>query len=232
MTKAEVLQHLKDNQDARGIANWKKHPEKTGGLRSYGIGLTKLRKYAKTVGRDAKLARTLWKSKVYEAKVIGLLIDDPKTMTMAQAEQQVEQLEGGFLAHVFSTCGAPLAKTSFVVELADKRIDSQDPVRRRCGYGLLYEISKSKRKSAPDEDYFLEHIKRIDERRSQQDTDSLMSMASALMGMGMRTKALNAAALRVANAIGPIDFDPNGRCDPYDVAKHLTGEHAKKKLGL
>ena len=34
MTKAEVLQHLKDNQDARGIANWKKHPEKTGGLRS------------------------------------------------------------------------------------------------------------------------------------------------------------------------------------------------------
>ena len=232
MTKAEVLQHLKDNQDVRGIANWKKHPEKSGGLRSYGIGLTKLRKYAKTVGRDAKLARTLWKSKVYEAKVIGLLIDDPKTMTMEQAEQQVEQLEGGFLAHVFSTCGAPLAKTSFVVELADKRIDSQDPVRRRCGYGLLYEISKSKKKSAPDEDYFLKHIKRIDERRSQQDTDSLMSMASALMGMGMRTKALNAAALRVANAIGPIDFDPNGRCDPYDVAKHLTGEHAKKKLGL
>ena len=194
--------------------------------------MTKLRKYAKTVGRDAKLARTLWKSKVYEAKVIGLLIDDPKTMTMAQAEQQVEQLEGGFLAHVFSTCGAPLAKTSFVVELADKWIDSKDPVRRRCGYGLHYEISKSKRKSAPDEDYFLEHIKRIDERRSQQDTDSLMSMASALMGMGMRTKALNAAALKVANSIGPIDFDPNGRCDPYDVAKHLTGEHAKKKLGL
>lgn len=232
MTKAEVLQHLKDNQDARGIAHWNKHPEKSGGLRSYGIGLTKLRKYAKTVGRDPKLARTLWKSKVYEAKVIGLLIDDPKTMTMEQAEQQVEELDGGFLAHVFSTCGAPLAKTSFVVELADKWIDSDDPVRRRCGYGLLYEISKSKKKSAPDEDYFLGHIKRIDERRSKQETDSLMCMANALMGMGMRTKTLNAAALKVANAIGPIDFDPNGRCDPYDVAKHLTGEHAKKKLGL
>ena len=57
-----------------------------------------------------------------------------------------------------------------------------------------------------------------------------MPMAGALMGMGMRTKALIAAALKVAKKIGPIDFDP--KCDPYDVVKHLEGPHAKKKLGL
>ena len=39
-------------------------------------------------------------------------------------------------------------------------------------------------------------------------------------------------ALKIARAIGPIDFDPDGRCDPFDVVKHLTGSHAKKKLGL
>ena len=59
-----------------------------------------------------------------------------------------------------------------------------------------------------------------------------MSMAGALMGIGMRSKRLNTAALKVAKKIGPIDFDPNGRCDPMDVAKHLTGDYAKKKLGL
>ena len=232
MTKAQILDHLKENQDARGIAHWEKHTEKSGGLKSFGIGLTKLRKFAKTVGRDSKLARQLWNAKIYEMKIISLLIDDPKSMTIEQAETQVEQLQGGYLAHVFSSCNATLAKAPFVVELADEWIRSKDAMRLRCGYGLLYEISKSKKKSTPDEEYFLAHVARIEKMFSKQSVSGLMSMAGALMGIGMRSKRLNAAALKVANKIGPIDFDPDGRCDPMDVAKNLTSDYAKKKLGL
>jgi hypothetical protein len=82
MKKSDVLAYLKMHQDARGIANWESSKGASGGLNSYGIGLTKLRKFAKTVGTDPKLARTLWKSNVDEMKVIALLIDDPKTMTV------------------------------------------------------------------------------------------------------------------------------------------------------
>ena len=165
-------------------------------------------------------------------KIISLLIDDPNTITIEQAETQVEQLQGGYLAHVFSSCDATLAKTPFVVELADKWINSKDAVRQRCGYGLLYEISKDKRKSAPDEDYFLAHIAHIDKTHPKQTTSTLLAMAGALMGVGKRSKALNAAALKVALQIGPIDFDPDGSCDPMDVSKHLTSTYIKKKLGL
>ena len=232
MNKSDIHEYLKSNQDARGIAHWKEHQDKSGGLRSFGFGLTKLRKFAKTIGRDPKLARQLWKSNIYEMKIISLLIDDPKTMTIEQAESQVEQLHGGYLAHVFSSCDATLAKAPFVVELADKWIKSKDPVRQQCGYGLLYEISKSKKKSAPDEDYFLAHIAHIDKTYAKQSTDGLMSMAGALMGIGKRSKALNAAALKVARKIGPIDFDPDGRCDPMDVTKHLTSSYIVEKLGI
>ena len=232
MKKSDVLQYLKENQDARGITHWKEHAEKSGGLKSYGVGLTKLRKYARTLDKDSKLARQLWQSGVYEMKIISLLIDDPKKMTTEQAEIQVEQLQGGYLAHVFSSCDAQLAKTPFVVELADKWIVSKDPVRQRCGYGLLYEISKQKKKSAPEEDYFLAHITNIDKTYPKQSTNILMAMAGALMGMGKRTKKLNAAALKVARKIGPIDFDPDGRCDPMDVSKHLTSDYVTKKLGI
>jgi hypothetical protein len=145
---------------------------------------------------------------------------------------QVEQLQGGYLAHVFSSCDATLAKAPFVVELADKWIKNKDDVRRRCGYGLLYEISKSKKKSAPEEEYFLAHIAYIEKTYPTQGTTILMSMAGALMGIGKRSKTLNAAALRVALKIGPIDFDPDGNCDPMDVSKHLTSSYVKEKLGL
>jgi len=232
MTKSEILEYLTSNQDARGIAHWEKRADKSGELKSYGIGLTKLRKFSKSVGKDHVLARQLWQSDVYEMKIISLLIDDPKTITPEQAETQVEQLQGGYLAHVFSSCDATLAKAPFVVELADKWIDSKDPVRQRCGYGLLYEISKSKKKSAPEEDYFLAHIAHIDKTYSKQSTTILMSMAGALLGIGKRSKKLNAAARKVAMKIGPIDFDPDGRCDPMDVAKHLTSSYITEKLGI
>ncbi len=228
MNRSIVLDYLKKNQDARGIAHWKNHNKSA--LESYGIGLTSLRKYAASIGCDAKLAKTLWNSNNHEMKIISILIDDPKTMTVEQADAQVDELAGGYLAHVFSSCGAPLAKTPFVVELADKWIKSKVTIRRSCGYGLLYEISKDKKKSAPDEAYFLAHVADIDKQRKKASIPLLMSMACALLGMGKRTKKINQAALKVAQAIGPITHSET--CEPFDVAKHLTSDYAKKKLGL
>jgi len=230
MKKSEIQTWLKENRDPRGIARWKEKNKAAGGLGSYGIGLTKLRKFAKEVGRDRRLARQLWSSRNHEMKILALLVDDPKTLSMEQAERQVEQLDGGYLEHVFSSCDATLAKTPFVVELAEKWMKSKDPVRLRCGYGLLYEISKDKRKSAPDEQYFLERIARIERSYQAQDVPVRMSMAGALMGIGMRTKKLNTAALKVAKKIGSIPHSPT--CEPFDVVKHLDGDHARKKFGL
>jgi hypothetical protein len=232
MNKADVIGYLKTNQDARGIAHWDKHVESSGGLRSYGIGLTKLRKFAKEVGRDAKLAQQLWKTNNYEAKIIALLIDDPKAMTVEQAETQVEQLHGGYLAHVFSACDATLAKTDFVVPLMEKWIASKDPVRRRAGYGLLYEISKSKKKTTPAEAEFLNHLERIEKTHAGQPMPVLMAMGAAVLGIGSRSRNLNAAAIRVARIIGPIDFDTDGSCKPMDVAKNLSSDAVRRKLGL
>ena len=110
MQKSAVLECLTSEQDARGIEHEEKHAESSGGLKSYGIGLTRLRKYAKGLGRDAKLAKQLWKTKFYDAT---------------------------------------LAKTPFAVELMEQWVVSTDPMRKRCGHGLLYEISKWKKKSAP-----------------------------------------------------------------------------------
>ena len=230
MNKTDVIEYLKANQDARGIAHWEKHAEKSGGLRCYGIGLTRLRKFAKQVGHDAKLAKQLWQTDIYEAKVIALLVDDPKTMTKEQAETQVEQLNGGYLAHVFSSCDATLAKAPFVVELMEQWISSKDATRRRCGYGLLYEVSKSRMKTALDDGAFRKHLDHIERSYSKQSIPVLLAMGTAVMGIGARNKKLNAAAIKVARKIGPIDFDPDGRCDPMDVAKKLSGDIIQSRL--
>lgn len=232
MNVENVLNLLEDNKNERGIQHWEQLGAKTGGLRTYGIGLTQLRKLAKRIGRDAGLARTLWESDVYDARIIALLIDDPKTLTRQQAETQVEELGAGMLTHVFASCDATLAKTPFVVEIADEWIKSSDSVRRICGYGLLYEISKFTGNKAPDEDFFLDHIEHISRTIDEEPSNVRLSIGTALMGIGKRSARLNEAALAVAEAVGPIEFESaSGKCEPFDVAKHLTADRLKEKLG-
>jgi len=233
MTVAEVLALLNAERDERGMSNWKKQSSNTAGLESYGIGLTRLRALARRIGRNRELAQALWKTDVYDAKVIALLIDDPARITRDQAETQVEELAGGMLAHVFASCDATLAKTPFVVDLADQWVRSRDPVRRDCGYGLLYEAAKLSGKKAPAEAFFLDHVERIADRIATEPETVRLSMATALMGIGKRSAALNKAALKVARDAGPIEFtSTSGQCEPFDVVKHLTTDRLKEKLGV
>ena len=229
MTKTKVLALLKENQNERGIAHWKKKPQK---LKSFGIGLTQLRKIAKQIGRDHQLAQKLWASDIYDAKVVGLLIDDPKQISREQAEQQVEHLADGMLSHVFASCDATLAKAPFAFELACDWIKNKDAVRRRCGYSLLYELSKKNPKGM-DDAFLLERIDHIQQTIHDEDMWVREAMACALMGIGKRNKKLNTAAVRAAKAIGPIDVDygDDNSCEPLDVLKHLTSDYLKKKLG-
>jgi 3-methyladenine DNA glycosylase AlkD len=222
MTKNEVFALLEVNRNERGIKNWKKMGLGTSGLTSYGIGLTQLRKLARQVGRDHDLAFKLWNSDNYDAKTISMLIDEPKKITREQAEQQVEQLDVGLLVHVYASCDATLAKVDFVVELAQQWMDSDDNVRRRCGYKLLYELSKDKRKKELDDPFFLGYINRIRLTIHDQGFRVAQCMQGALLGIGKRNKDLNTATIEALKAIGPVATNPDDHCEPTDVLKHLS----------
>jgi 3-methyladenine DNA glycosylase AlkD len=230
MNKTQVLSLLKEHRNERGIAHWKERGAKQSGLKSYGIGLTQLRKLAKQIGRDHGLAQKLWESDIYDAKVIGLLIDDPKQVSREQVEEQVEGLDGGLLAHVFAGCDATLSKTPFAFDLARDWVESNDEIRRRCGYGLLYELSKKNPKGM-DDAYLLDRIRHIRNAIDDEEIWVKGAMAGALLGIGKRNKKLNTAAVRAAKAIGPVEMG-NGDCEPLDVLKHLTSDYLKKKLQL
>lgn len=233
MTKVEVMALLKENSDERGLKHWNKLGGDSGGLKSFGIGLTRLRKLAKQIGRDHKLALQLWKTKNHDAKIVGLLIDDPKQLTREQIEEQVEGVDPGSLSHVFSSCDATLPKASFAFDVAKDWIVARDELRRRCGYGLVYELSKNMRNKALTDEFFLGCLKRIDEEIDEEESWVRLSMGGAVMGIGKRNKKLNKAAVKLAKRISPVEYDAGDTsCEPLDILKHLTSDYIKKKLGV
>lgn len=152
-------------------------------------------------------------------------------MSKEQVEQQVEDINIGMLTHIFASCDATLPKTPFALELAIEWLESSHQSRIRSAYGLIYEFSKSKSKKYSDE-FFSDILTKINNEIFHQPSWVQMSMASAVMGIGKRSKALNKQALAIARKIGPIDFDQNGSCDPFNIEKHLTSDYLKNKLGI
>ena len=230
----QVFRLLQSHKNERGIQHWNRlYSTRQGGLKRYGIGLTVLRKLAKTIGRNHELALQLWDSDIYDAKVIALLIDDPKKISLKQVEEQVDEMDHGHLVHVFSTCNATLSKTPFALDLAVDWMKSDCDVRKCCGYGLLYELSKSKKKNTPDNNFFLKWMKQIEINFDQELISVQSAMGCAVMGIGKRNVSLHKTALELAKKLGPIPFESSGdNCAPMDLVKHLTSDYLRSKFKL
>ena len=54
---------------------------------NFGIRITKLREYAKEIGKDHDLALKLWESGIHDARMLAAHIDDPKFVTEEQLEK-------------------------------------------------------------------------------------------------------------------------------------------------
>jgi DNA alkylation repair enzyme len=233
MTLSEVLDLLESHRDAQGEANWQKMGDRTGGLTSFGIGLTKLRAIAKQVGRDHDLALRLWNERSHDAKVVGLLIDDPTLLTREQVEMQVGGAGPGMLGHVLSSCDATVPKSPIAFDIAKDWMASTDPVRRSCGYGLVYELAKDRKDKRLTDEFFLGCVETIGSTIAKKENRVRVAMGGALISIGKRNKKLNAAASEVADAIGPIHFsDGDKKCEPMNVLKHLTSDSLRNKLGI
>ena len=68
MTKNEVINLLKENKNDRSIEHWNKSDPSKGRWTSYGIGLTQLKKIAKSIEKDHNLAQKLWDENNIECK--------------------------------------------------------------------------------------------------------------------------------------------------------------------
>ena len=64
MTVSDVMALLDVERDERGMRNGDWLDSSTVGMRSFGTGLTRLRKLAKRIGRNREFAHALWKTRL------------------------------------------------------------------------------------------------------------------------------------------------------------------------
>ena len=161
------------------------------------------------MGRDPKLAKSLWNSKIYEMKILSILIDDPKTMTIDQAKRRSNNSRADTSRMSSSPVTRPLQKRHSLSNSPTNGSRAETTCAADAVMDCSTRSRKTRRRAHQTKRIFLRIYAGIDKKRNKASIPLLMSMAGALMGIGLRTKKLNREALKVARAIGPITQQRN-----------------------
>lgn len=85
MSKEEIIQELKKNANPRNVIGMKRFGIQ--GKNMLGISVTFLRKFAKQIPKDHKLAIGLWNTGIHEAKMLATMIDELEKVTETQMDK-------------------------------------------------------------------------------------------------------------------------------------------------
>jgi 3-methyladenine DNA glycosylase AlkD len=219
----QVIDKLKSLADADYLAGMTHFAIKID--RALGVSAPLMRKLAKEIGTDHKLALELWETGIHEARVVATLIDDPKQVTKSQMSKWVRQIDSWGVCD--ACCGVLFDKTPFAWAKAVEWPERKEEFVKRAGFVLMAALAIHD-KEAPDKKFlpFLSIIK-----RHADDGRNFVKKAVnwALRQIGKRNIALNKKAVAVAKEIRKMD-SPAARWIAADAFRELTNKKVRARL--
>ncbi len=223
MQYQEILKRLKALANpaiAAGMARFGSRPKK-----ALGISAPNLRKLAKEIGRDHRLALRLWDSGIHEAKILASLIDEPEMVTAAQMERWVKDFDSWDVCD--ACCCNLFDKTPVAYQKAAAWSRRKEEFVKRAGFALVAYLAVHDKK-AKDEVFirFLPIIK----RESRDERNFVKKAVNwALRQIGKRNTALNRLAIQTAKEIRAMD-SKTARWIAADARRELSSAKIKKRL--
>jgi 3-methyladenine DNA glycosylase AlkD len=166
-----------------------------------GIPVGKLRAYAKRLGRDHALALALWKTGLYEARMLATFVDEPALVTPAQMDAWCRDFDNWAICD--TACFALFDRTPHAFRKVTAWAGRRDEFVRRAAFALLASLAVHD-KEAPDA-AFQKGLALI-ERAAADDRNFVMKGVNwALRTVGKRNAALHAAAVATATRLAASD---------------------------
>jgi 3-methyladenine DNA glycosylase AlkD len=195
----EVIEKLKkksNQKDKEGMARFGIETDKALGIRVW-----ELRKMAKEIGKNHKLALDLWNTDIHEVRMLATMIDDPKEVTEKQMDKWVSDFNSWDICD--QACGNLFDKTSHLHKKIIEWAKDEREFVRRAGF-VLIATSAVHRKEWNDKDferYFSLIVKYSDDNRNF----VKKAVNWAIRQMGKRNKMLNKKCINLAKKIQKRD---------------------------
>jgi len=220
---------------AGALAWLKKHSSKSvrdGMLRyaipnddALGVRMGDIQKLAKQLGRDHALALALWKTRVYEARMLCAYVDEPEKVTAAQMDAWARDF--GNWAVCDTLCFALWVRVPHAFAMVKKWATHRDEYVKRGAFALLASLAL-KDKEATDAQ-FKRGLALIEKAATDERNFVKKGVNWALRGIGERNAVLNAAAVTLSRKLAAAAA-PAPRWIGKDALRQLASPAAQKRL--
>jgi 3-methyladenine DNA glycosylase AlkD len=222
MNAAEALKSLEANGSAQTRKTYARHGI---GEPMFGVSYAHQYKLAKQIGRDQSTADVLWKSGNHDARVLALLVADPKTIKKstlcAWAKAMDNRCQAGELAKL-------VAQTDYGWELASKWCASKDIRKQWAGWAVVAALALEPT-GDPDE-VFEASLEAIESGIESAENFTRYGMNGALIAIGGRNAKLRKLATDAAKRIGKVEVDHGDTsCKTPDAVPYIAKIWARKK---
>ncbi len=192
--------------------------------RALGVSLPSIRKIARRLGTDHRLALGLWRSGVHEARILATLVADPAAMTAAEADRWVRDIDSWDV-------GDAAADLFWALPGREERIRAW--ARRPEGFVRRAAFAMIARRAVSDRDAsdaaFRRYLPLI-ERGALDDRNEVKKGVNwALRQIGKRNRALNEAAAGTAARLIELD-SRSARWVGRDALRELKSEAVQERL--
>ncbi len=193
--------------------------------RRLGVSVPNMRKTAKELGKDHKLALELWKTGIPEAMIVAAMVDEPQKVTESQMEEWVRDVSS------WDVCDQVCMNLFEKTPLAWKKIldwaEREEEFVKRTAFALIACLAWHN-KEVDDEEFI--KLFPVMKRGATDGRNFVKKAVSwALRNIGKRNPNLNKAAIRVAKEIQQIDSRA-ARWIASDVIRELESEAVQKRL--
>lgn len=190
-----------------------------------GVSMAHIQKVAKGIGRDHALAAELWKTNVYEARLLAAYVDDPALVTVTQMNAWCREFDNWGVCDTL--CFSLFDRTPH----AWSRVHAWAPKRaefvRRAAFALLASLAVHDKAEADEP--FVQALPLIEAAADDDRPLVRKGVSWALRTTGRRNVRLHAAALAVAKRLA-TSTDAGARWVGKDAARELTGPIVARAL--
>jgi len=185
------LESLKNPKNVEGMARFGIRPK----TKVYGVSMPELRKIAKQIKKDHKLAIEIWDSKIHEARILASIIADKENLTEKEMENWVKDFDSWDI--VDQACMNLFSRN----KLANKKVfewaKRDEEFVKRTAFSLIASLAVHG-KEMKNED-FIRYFPLIEKASTDERNFVRKAVNWALRGIGKRNKKLNKEAIKLGN---------------------------------
>lgn len=182
-----------------------------------GVAMRDIKSLGKTLGRDQPLARALWATGAYEARMLASFVGDPEQLTAKEMDRWCRDFDNWAFcdALAFNLFDRSPHAWNKVAEWSTRKPEFE----KRAAFALLWSLALHDKRSGNEP--FLHALTLIESASADDRNFVKKAVAMSLRAIGRRNPTLRAAATNVAQRLTASD-NATSRWIARDALRDLT----------